>query len=311
MTVGNGEKQYVLAIAGPTASGKTALSTALAERLDGEIVSCDSMQIYRGMDIGTAKPTIEERRGIPHHMIDVVDPHSENPFNCADYVAMAAECIRDISARGKLPIVCGGTGLYMDCLLFANVFSAVSTDSTVREELARLDTVELYEELKRVDPQSASAVHPNNRVRVERALEIYRVSGTPKSEWDRRSREHGSPYDFKVLGLRTESRELLYKRIRDRVDRMMEDGLEGEVRSLALRPGTTASAAIGYKELTEYIEGRVSLSAAVENIKLASTRYAKRQLTWFNRKKYIKWIETDNKMFASEEDIVNFSLKSL
>lgn len=303
------EKIRVLAIAGPTASGKTALSVALADKLNGEVVSCDSMQVYCGMDIGTAKPTVDERRGIAHHMIDIVDPHAEQPFSCADYVRIASDCIRDIASRGKLPIICGGTGLYMDSLLFANTFSVAPSNSALRRAMAELELNELYEELKAVDPVSAEKIHPNNRVRVERALEIYRATGIPKSEWDNRSREHISPYDFTVIGLRTESRELCYKRIRDRVDYMMARGLEHEVRSLSLQPGTTAAAAIGYKEMNEYIDGRVSLSESVENIKLASTRYAKRQLTWFNGKQYVQWLETDSGLFTSGDDIVKFSLK--
>jgi len=284
----NFEKINILAVVGPTASGKTALSVALAERLDGEIVSCDSMQIYRGMDIGTAKPTEEEKRGIPHHLIDVVSP--DEAFSCADYTAMAEEAVNDIVSRRKLPIFCGGTGLYLDSFVSGNKFVEIKTDENLRRELSEISGEELYRELCSVDPESAEAIHPNNKKRVARAVEIYRLTGTPKSEWDRRSRTEESRYAPKIIGLRYADREVLYKRIDLRVDIMVKAGLVEEVEALGLKADTTAAQAIGYKEITEYLNGSCSLDYAIDKIKQNTRNYAKRQLTWFGRNENIRWI---------------------
>jgi len=287
----------VLAVVGATASGKTALSIALAKALGGEIISCDSMQIYRGMDIGTAKPTEEEREGVPHHLIDIVDP-SES-FSVADYAPLAAKAIEDISARGKLPIFCGGTGLYLDAVLTANEYSEAASDPSLREELTReaeeKGALVLWERLKREDPASAEAIHPNNVKRVVRALEIKLLTGVPKSEWDKRSRLAPSPYNAVVLGLSYPDRAVLYGRIDKRVDIMLEAGLVDEVRSLIesgrLPRGSTAAQAIGYKEILAYLDGEVSLGEAVETLKTATRRYAKRQITWFGSKSYVTPVE--------------------
>lgn len=289
----------VAAIVGPTASGKTALAIEIAQRHNGEVISCDSMQIYRGMNIGTAKPTADEMRGIPHHMIDIADP-SEN-FSCSDYADMAKKCIADIHERGKLPIMCGGTGLYLDSVLTGNKFVEIKTDEALRTELFKRQPDDVYAELKAVDPESASAIHPNNFKRVVRALEIYITTGRPKSDWDKESRLCGSEYAPMVIGLDYSDREVLYRRIDKRVDIMMESGLAEEVRALNLPENSTASQAIGYKEIISYLRGECSLETAVNNIKSATRHYCKRQLTWFRRNKDINWFIIEENF----KDIVN------
>ncbi len=287
------ERIGVIAVVGPTASGKTALSVALAKRLDGEIISCDSMQVYRGMDIGTAKVTEEETCGVPHHLIDTVSP--EESFSCADYSALAREKIEEIVKRGKTPIICGGTGLYLDSVLTENEFSEAGKDDVCRERLMQRSLDELFEELKRVDPEAAEKTHKNNVKRVVRALEIYHTTGITKTEWDRRSREKESRYDAVIIGLDYKDRETLYERINKRVDIMMDAGLLTEVKALdtpAFRE-STASDGIGYKEMLSYLDGNASLGEAVEEIKKNSRNYAKRQLTWFRRNGGISWIYRD------------------
>jgi len=291
----NLNKTRVIAVVGPTASGKTALSVELACRYGGEIISCDSMQIYRGMDIGTAKVTEEERRGVPHHLIDIASPESE--FSCADYAAVAKKAIADIDGRGKIPVFCGGTGLYLDSVLKNTEFSAAGKDEEYRAYLEReCSPEELHLMLCRVDPESAASIHPNNIKRVIRALEIYRVTGKTKTEWDFMSRLTEPPYSSIIIGLDYRMRETLYSRIDRRVDIMMECGLTDEVRRLdtpAFR-ASTASQAIGYKEILSYFDGERSLGEAVELIKQYSRNYAKRQLTWFGKNKDINWIYPDD-----------------
>ena len=306
------EKIKIYAVVGPTASGKSALALELAERYGGEIISCDSMQVYRRMDIGTAKPTAEERARVVHHMIDIVEP--EQAFSCADYVAMADRAIRDVHARGRLPIVCGGTGLYLDALMRENDFQPDITDNALRAEMldfAREHGAEaLHEELRKIDPESAEATHPNNVKRVARAIEIYRLSGVTKTELDRRSRLGGMRFDVKAVGLFYSEREELYKRIDTRVDAMISEGLEAETRRLydegVFNTNATAAQAIGYKELLGVIEGRESLAEAVERLKLATRRYAKRQITWFSGKEYVKRLDVfEGKNKKTFEEIVN------
>ena len=306
------EKIKILCIVGPTASGKSALALKLAKDLDGEIISCDSMQIYRRMDIGTAKPTLEEMAQIRHHIIDVAEP--DESFSCADYVKLADAAIRDCAKRGKLPIVCGGTGLYLDSLLRGADFEETAGDEKIREELFAFAEREgahaLYEELSRIDPESAQAIHENNVKRVVRAIEIYRVCGVPKSELDRRSRLVDDRFDATVIGLRYADRDKLYSRIEKRVDIMMYEGLLAETKALlsegVFEKNTTAAQAIGYKELLAYITGDEELDAAVERLKMATRRYAKRQMTWFSAKAYVSWIDADEKTF---EEIVNCAKK--
>ena len=293
-------KHRILAVVGPTAGGKTALSIALARHLSGEIVSCDSMQIYRGMDVGTAKPTPSEMAGIPHHLIDFLDP--DVGYSCADYVTDARAAIDDIAARGRLPIVCGGTGLYLDSLLLGGSFEDTPSDPLVRARLQEIAEGEmgkdiLYARLCEVDADSAAAIHKNNVKRVIRALEIFECCGTPKSVLDRASRERGLLYDATVIGLRYHSRELLYTRIDRRVDIMMEEGLYDEVVRLkaagVFERNATAAQAIGYKELLGVLDGTSSLEKALDGLKLATRHYAKRQMTWFSAKPYVTWVWAD------------------
>ena len=291
------EKTKIIAVVGPTASGKTALSIALAKKYNGEIISCDSMQIYRGMDIGTAKPDMEERDGIVHHMFDVVDP--ADTYSCADYVRDTKEKIADITSRGRVPIICGGTGLYLDSLLRGGNFEVTDTLPEYRAELEKIALTDgnqrVHDMLAAVDPESAEAIHPNNLKRVIRALEIYKSCGVPKSVLDKESRKPESEYDALVIGLRFTDREALYERINRRVDIMLDMGLEEETRRL-LSEGVfdgngTAAQAIGYKELLGYINGNMSLEEAKDELKTASRRYAKRQMTWFTAHSNVNWID--------------------
>lgn len=304
----------ILGIVGPTGGGKSALALALAERLGGEIISCDSMQVYRRMNIGTAKPNGEEQARVRHHLIDVAEP--TEPFSCADYVPLADAAIQACVAAGRLPIVCGGTGLYLDALLRKNDFAPNTVDEEVRralwEQCEREGAERLYRELEQIDPESAAATHPNNVKRVIRALEIYRVCGMTKSELDRRSREGGSRYDACILGLRYPERERLYQRIDTRVDAMLAEGLVDETEGLlaegVFEKNQTAAQAIGYKELLPYCRGEQSLEAAVEHLKMATRRYAKRQMTWFSAKEYVRWIDMPREMTETTfEEIVNYA----
>ena len=274
-------KQRIIAIAGPTAVGKTALSIALAKALDGEIISCDSMQIYRGMDIGTAKPTKVEMAEVPHHMIDVADPIDN--YSCADYAKEASKVLSDILARGKTPIFCGGTGLYLESVLYEGAYSSPEADEALREKLWAKTAEENHAELMRVDPEAAASIHPNNRKRVIRALEIYLVSGKTKTEWDKENTRGTLREGAEIYVLTSSDREALYGRIDRRVDMMLEAGLLDEVKNLSLDPITTAGQAIGYKELNGYFAGQVTLDEAIDKIKQASRNYAKRQLTWWER----------------------------
>ncbi|MDE6280708.1 MAG: tRNA (adenosine(37)-N6)-dimethylallyltransferase MiaA [Oscillospiraceae bacterium] len=289
-------KPDILVICGPTASGKTALAAALARRFGGEVVSADSMQVYRGMDIGTAKPTRDETLGVPHHMLDVADP-SEN-YSVARYVAEAVPIVDDILARGKLPIVAGGTGLYIDHLVAGRQFAPFEADSGLREELqARVRSeglAALRLELEQVDPEAAARIHPNDEKRTVRALEVYLSTGKTITQHDRESREVPPRYTPLTIALNFQERPWLWERIDRRVDEMMERGLEQEVRRL-LADGVprdcTAMQAIGYKELAAAIlEGR-PVSNGAEEVKLRSRQYAKRQLTWFRRDRQAHWFQ--------------------
>ena len=280
-------RKKVLVITGPTATGKTALGVELALRLDGEVISADSMQIYRGMDIGTAKPTAEERRAVPHHLLDLRE--ATEPFSAADYAAAAKAAIADIAGRGALPILCGGTGLYLDSLLRPPASPEAENAEEVRASLyaeAERDGREaLYARLSRIDPEAAAKIHPNNLRRVVRALEIYDVSGITKTEWDRRSKEYDAPYRPLVFSLTWQDRALLAARIEQRVDEMLAAGLYEEARALyergALSPETTAGQAIGYKEFLDCFDGRADAASVRERIVIATRQYAKRQETWF------------------------------
>ncbi len=291
------EKQIPLAVvAGPTASGKTALAVELALRLGGEVISADSMQIYKGMDIATAKPTAEEMRGVPHHLIGFLDP--AEAFSVADYAALAHRTIRKVYERGRLPILAGGTGLYIDAVTDNLSFAEIETDGALRAELKRLAEERggkyLLEELREVDPESAARLHPNNLARIIRAVEVYRLTRIPMSEHQRRSRLTPQIYRTVMLGLNFRDRQKLYDRIDLRVDRMLEAGLLEEAEQVLAQDSLkTARQAIGYKELIPYFAGEDSLSEAVGRIKQESRRYAKRQLTWFRRNERISWIYSD------------------
>lgn len=279
----------VIVVAGPTASGKTALAIELARKLGGEIVSADSMQIYRGMNIGTAKATPQEQAAARHHMIDVADP-AEN-YSVSRYVDEAVLCCEDILSRGKVPVICGGTGLYIDSLLSGRDFGSREDDGALREELsARYDAIggeAMLAELAAFDAERASKLAPNDKKRIVRAFEVYRLTGETISEHDARTRLIPPRYDaeYHILGMT--DREALYRRIDARVDKMISLGLVGEVENLlkTVPPSATSMQAIGYKEIASYLQGECRLEDAVDLIKQSSRRYAKRQITWF--KKYL------------------------
>ncbi|MBR2334681.1 MAG: tRNA (adenosine(37)-N6)-dimethylallyltransferase MiaA [Clostridia bacterium] len=310
------KKIKILAVTGPTASGKTALAIELAKRLGGEIISCDSMQIYRGMDIGTAKPTKEELSSVRHHLIDVLP--ADAPYSCSDYVKDAEVAVEDIVSRGKLPIFCGGTGLYLDRFLRGGNDDGAASDENVRAELKRyLDengVDALYERLAALDPEAAATIHKNNTKRVMRAIEICTVTGEKKSDIDKKNCEIVDKYDHRVITLSFASRELLYSRIDRRVDQMIAEGLVEETKKLmaegVFERSITAAQAIGYKELFPYLEGRSTLDECVDELKRATRRYAKRQITWFSGKDYAHkvFVDGENGMKTFEE-IVNISQK--
>ena len=290
-------KSKILAIAGPTASGKTALSIEMAKRYNGEIVSCDSMQIYKFMDIGTAKPTKEEMDGIPHYMIDEISP--DESFSVVQYVERARGYIDDILSRGKLPVLVGGTGLYLDSVINNTKFSDGESDEEYRNELYALAEKEgngaVHKLLQEIDKESAEKIHENNLRRVIRALEIYKTTGKTMTQVNLESVQEPL-YDSLIIGLDVE-RQMLYERINRRVHIMISDGLLNEVREImkmGINKDTTAMQAIGYKELVSYFEGHCTLDEAIEKIKQESRRYAKRQMTWLRRNEKINWIVLQN-----------------
>ena len=284
----------IICIAGPTASGKTALAVALARELDGEVVSCDSMQVYKRMDIGTAKPSPEERQGITHHMIDVAEPWED--YSVSRYCADAAPIVENIVSRGKTAIIAGGTGLYMDSLIRGNDFAPFPSTG-VRERLEREADREgmeaLLARLRAVDPEAAARLHLSDRKRIIRAMEVYLETGETITAHNRRTQALPPRFSPVWLGLDFESRAELYSRIDRRVDVMLEAGLLEEIRAL-LRSGIpekcTAMQAIGYKEFTDALDGRCTVEAAADQVRQSSRRYAKRQLTWFRRNGRIHWL---------------------
>ena len=287
--------QRVICVVGPTASGKTKMGVALAQRFHGEVVSVDSMQIYRGMAIGTAAPTPEEMEGVPHHMIGVADPAEQ--WSAARFVAAADRCVQDILRRGKQPIFVGGTGLYLDALVRGSAFAAGQQGGPVRQalqqRLAREGAAALLAELAQVDPETAARLHLRDEKRILRALEVYRETGETISEHDRKSRETPDRYDALYIGLSFRDRQDLRDRIDRRVDAMVEQGLLDEVQTLlssGLPRDATALQAIGYKQFLAVADGTATEAEAVEEIKLRSRQYAKRQLTWLRRNPAIHWI---------------------
>ena len=290
------EKIPVLVIEGPTASGKTALAVEMCRRFNGEVVSADSMQIYKDMHIGTAKPDEDEKCGIPHHLMDFLSP--EESFSVAQYVQMASQIIKDIHKRGKLPVIAGGTGLYINSLIDASLFDAPSQDAQIRHDLEQYlkenGAQALHDMLRKYDEKSAEKIHPNNTGRVIRAIEVYKVTGKTISEWQEQSKNAESEYNPCIIGLTCKDRQKLYDRINLRVDLMLERGLLDEVKEFYKKGYSgTAAQAIGYKELFDYLEGKTTLKEASELLKQQTRRYAKRQLTWFRRDDRVHWLYRD------------------
>ncbi len=287
----------IIAVVGPTASGKTALGTALAQRLDGEVVSCDSMQVYRGMDIASAKPTAGERAAVPHHLIDYVN--QDEPYSVARFCEDANAAIADIEARSKLPVLVGGTGLYVNSLLDGINFVGAAGDDELRKKLlARAETEggeALLNELASFDPETAARLHKNDIKRITRALEMSLSGGADMSEQIRLSKQGGTRFKPLMIGINFADRDRLYERINRRVDMMLEAGLADEARLTFEKAGglPTAAQAIGHKELFPYFAGEKSLEECIEHLKMQTRRYAKRQLSWFRRDERINWIYAD------------------
>ncbi|WP_297126693.1 tRNA (adenosine(37)-N6)-dimethylallyltransferase MiaA [uncultured Eubacterium sp.] len=284
------EKTKIICVVGATASGKTDLAVKLAKAVDGEIISADSMQVYKNMPIATAVATKEEQDGVVHHLVEFLD--ADQTFSVADFVERAKVLIDEITARGRVPIVAGGTGLFVDSLVKNISFSEVGSNAEIRNELAEKSNEELYEKLLKLDANAAEDIHPNNRKRVIRALELC-MSGTSKTEQNENSMLIDSPYDALYIGIGYKDRQKLYDRINKRVDLMLEAGLENEARQMLGKQGLTARQAIGHKELQPYIDGKITLDEATENLKRETRRYAKRQLTWFRRNENINWLYAD------------------
>mgnify|MGYP004519630265 FL=1 len=288
------DKPKVIVICGPTASGKTALSIELAKKINGEIISSDSMQIYKYMDIGTAKTTQEEMQGIKHYLLDFVEPSQR--YSVAEFKKDAEKAIEEILQKGKTPIIVGGTGLYVDSLIYGIEYQTIEFDEQYRKQLEErvekegLET--LYNEAKKIDPQAIEKISLNDKKRILRILEIYKATGKNKTEQEIESRKNGVKYDYKVFAINMD-REKLYERINKRVDIMIENGLIEEVEKLLekYKEFPTAMQGLGYKEVVEYLQGKVSEEEMIENIKRETRRYAKRQLTWFRKNKQTIWIE--------------------
>lgn len=288
----------LVAVVGPTASGKTRLAIDIALKYRGEVVSADSMQIYKKMDIGTAKPSKKEMRGVPHHMIDIIEPHER--YSVAQYVTDAKKCIEEIYTRGNLPVLAGGTGLYVSSLVDNISFSETVRNDKLREQLAEIAAEQggeaLLNILREFDPNMAEQLHPNNTGRIIRAIEVYRTTGVTMTETQIKSRQTEPIYKLCMIGLNFPNRADLYRRIDMRVDMMLKMGLVHEVENV-LRSGITreetAMQAIGYKEIAAALNGMMTMDEAIDKVKRESRRYAKRQLTWFRRDKRIRWIEAD------------------
>lgn len=291
-------KPKVVVIVGPTASGKTALSIELAKRINGEIISSDSMQIYKDMDIGTAKVTKEEAEGIKHYLVDCVSP--DERYTVSDFKKDAEKAIEEILAKGKTPIVVGGTGLYVNSLIYGIEYQDMNFDEEYRNELMKMAETEeglkkLWNEANRIDPEAMKKISPNDKKRIVRVLEIFKATGKTKTEQEILSRQKGVKYDYKVFGI-TMERGKLYSRINLRVDLMIEKGLEEEVRNLVKKytKFPTAMQGLGYKEVVEYFDGILTREEMIDKIKQESRRYAKRQLTWFRKNKETIWLDSSD-----------------
>lgn len=295
------EKQQVIVIVGPTASGKTALSIELAKKINGEIISCDSMQIYKYMDIGTAKITKEEMQGIKHYLIDYIEPNER--YSVSQFKIDAEKAIEEILSKGKKPIIVGGTGLYVDSLIYGIEYADMEFDEEYRKKLELISESEglefLYDKAKQIDPEAMKKISINDKKRIFRVLEIYKATGKTKTELEIESRKKGVKYDYNVFALDMD-REKLYERINKRVDKMLEDGLVNEVKKINEKYDSfpTAMQGLGYKEVVEYLDNKVSYEEMVEKIKSETRHYAKRQLTWFRKNKENIWLN-------AEEDIQN------
>lgn len=302
-------KIKIICVVGATASGKTGLGVELAKALGGEIISADSMQVYRGMSIATAAADANEQQGIPHHLLEFLSP--DETFSVADFVKLAGKTVFEINDRGRVPIIVGGTGLFVDSLVQNITFSEVEADDELRQRLNRKSNDELYDELMSVDSEAARSIHKNNRKRVIRALELY-YGGVSKTEQNENSKIGENPFDALYIGINYRDREVLYSRINMRVDLMLESGLVDEARRFADNEGITSRQAIGHKELKPYFNGEITIDEAVENIKKGTRHYAKRQLTWFRRNDKIRWLYADE-MSRNEliEKAVNISSEFL
>lgn len=307
-------KRPLIILAGPTAVGKTALSIRLAQEINAEIISADSMQVYRHMDIGSAKIRPEEMKGVPHHLVDVLEPEEE--FNVVRFQQMAETAMEEIHAKGKIPLVVGGTGFYIQAILYDIDFTENDGDMEYRRSLERIAEEKggeyLHMLLKEADPESASQIHPNNIKRMIRALEFHRQTGGKISEHNEKERAKESPYNYAYFVL-TDERSRLYERIDRRVDVMMEEGLLDEVRSLkerGVKRGSTAMQGLGYKEIFAYLEGEYPLDEAVRIIKRDTRHFAKRQLTWFKREKDVVWADK-SVIGQSEDTIMEYMMKEL
>lgn len=298
----------LVVLTGPTAIGKTDISINLAKKLNGEIISADSMQVYRRMNIGTAKITPGQMQGIPHHLIDILEP--DEPFGVFDFRQLAKSCIDEIQARGHVPILVGGTGFYIQAVLYDIDFTeyddetAASVHRELEEMLEKNGSLYMHEYLRKIDPESAGIIHMNNTKKMLHAIEYYKITGKRISKHNEEQHLKTSPYDFRYFVL-TDTRENIYDRINTRVDLMMESGLENEVRKLldeGLTPETQSMLGIGYKEMTDFITGKRTLDEAVEDIKRETRHFAKKQLTWFKREKDVEFINKGE--FACEADIV-------
>ena len=300
-------KPKVIVICGPTASGKTALSIELAKKINGEIVSCDSMQIYKDMDIGTAKPTIEEMQGIKHYMLDFVSP--DERYSVADYKKQAKQAIREIIEKGKVPIVVGGTGLYVDSLIYEIEYQDIEFDEKYRKQLEERSEKEglevLYNEAKKIDPEAITKISQNDKKRILRILEIYNATGKNKTEQEKESRKNEVEFDYKVYAISWD-REKLYDRINQRVDIMIAQGLIEEVQKIYSKYNKfpTAMQGLGYKEVLEYLEGKCNKQEMIDKIKQETRRYAKRQLTWFRKNKQTIWLDGQEKIQNNIEIIL-------
>ncbi len=304
-------KLKVVVIVGPTASGKTALSIELAKRINGEIISSDSMQIYKDMDIGTAKVTKEEMQGIKHYLVDFISPDTR--YTVSDFKKDSENAIKEIIEKGKTPIIVGGTGLYVNSLIYGIEYQDMNFDEEYRDKLMKIaesdeGLAKLYEQANQIDPEAMKKISPNDKKRIVRVLEIYKQTGKTKTEQEILSRQKGVDYDFKVFGI-TMERSKLYERINLRVDMMIDQGLESEVKKLISKYSEfpTALQGLGYKEVIEFFDGKTSRDEMIEKIKQESRRYAKRQLTWFKKNKETIWLDAENGI----EENINIILEEL